>query len=131
MDKKEITDDDIKEVVVRLGETTSQLLIERGVYDHFTRFPGWNIVIDIFRKYFELEFAEKALFIINNFDLSGHYTETNGGVEHWIVEELFDNNFENNLEDMLVRRRVKEEKTKVSSILSPDNGEHDNFKKRL
>ncbi len=131
MDKKEITDDDIKEVVVRLGETTSQLLIERGVYDHFKKFPGWNIVIDIFRKYFELEFAEKALFIINNFDLSGHYTETNGRVEHWIVEELFDNNFENNLEDMLVRRRVKEEKNKVSSILSPDDGEHDNFKKRL
>lgn len=131
MDKKEITDDDIKEVVVRLGETTSQLLIERGVYDHFTKFPGWNIVIDIFWKYFELEFAEKALFIINNFDLSGHYTEKNGGVEHWIVEELFDNNFENSLEDMLVKRRVKEEKVKVNSILSPDNGEHDNFRKRL
>lgn len=30
MDKTEITDDDIKEVVVRLGETTSQLLRERG-----------------------------------------------------------------------------------------------------
>lgn len=40
MDKEEITNDDIKEVVVRLGETTSQLLIERGVYDHFTKFPG-------------------------------------------------------------------------------------------
>jgi hypothetical protein len=30
MDKTEITDDDIKEVVGRLGETTSQLLSERG-----------------------------------------------------------------------------------------------------
>lgn len=131
MDKREITGDEIKEVVVRLGETTSQLLVERGVYDHFTEFPGWNIVIDIFRKYFELEFAEKALFIINNFDLSGHYTETNGGVEHWIVKELFDNNFESNLEEMLVRRRVKEEKVKVISILNPDNGEYDDFRKRL
>ena len=131
MDKEEITDDDIKEVVVRLGETTSQLLIERGVYDHFKKFPGWNIVIDIFRKYFELEFAEKALFIINNCDLSGYYTEENGEVEHWILEELFDNNFENSLEDMLVRRRVKEEKVKVNSILIPDNDEYDDFRKRL
>ncbi|WP_431021927.1 DUF4375 domain-containing protein [Erwinia rhapontici] len=131
MDKTEITDDDIKEVVVRLGETTSQLLIERGVYNHFTAFPGWNIVIDIFWKHFELEFAEKALFIINNFYLSGYYTETNGGIEHWIVKELFDNNFESNLEEMLVRRRVKEEKVKVINILNPDDGEHDDFRKRL
>lgn len=131
MDKREITGDEIKEVVVRLGETTSQLLVERGVYDHFTEFPGWNIVIDIFWKHFEFEFAEKALFIINNFDLSGYYTETNGGIEHWIVKELFDNNFESNLEEMLVRRRVKEEKVKVISILNPDNGEYDDFRKRL
>lgn len=130
MDKTEITDQDIKGVVVRLGETTSQLLSERGG-DNFLDFPGGNIVIELFWKYFELSFAEKALFIINNFDLSSYYTEKNGGVEHWIVEELLDSNFDNTLEDMLVRRRVKEEKDKVSSILNPENGECDDFRKRL
>jgi len=131
MDKKEITSDDIKEVVVRLGETTSQLLIDKGVYDHFIDFPGGKLIIDMFWKYFELDFAEKALFIINNFDLSGHYTDKNGEVEHWIIDELLDSNFDNTLEDMLVRRRVKEEKDKVSSILNPENGERDDFRKRL
>ncbi|MBK0099225.1 hypothetical protein IBT49_24805 [Erwinia sp. S63] len=61
MDKTEVTDDDIKEVVVRLGETTSQLLSERGVSDNFLDFPGGNIVIELFLKHFELSFAEKAL----------------------------------------------------------------------
>ena len=131
MDKTEVTDDDIKEVVVRLGETTSKLLSDRGVSDNFLDFPGINIVIEIFGKYFELSFAEKALFIINNFDLSSYYTEKNGEIEHWIVEELLDSNFDNTLEDMLVRRRVKEEKNKVSSILNPENGECDDFRKRL
>ena len=131
MDKREITGDEIKEVVVRLGETTSQLLSERGVSDNFLDFPGGNIVIELFLKHFELSFAEKALFIINNFDLSIHYTGKNGEIEHWIVEELLDSNFDNTLEDMLVRRRVKEEKNKVSSRLNPENGECDDFRKRL
>ncbi|WP_242389019.1 hypothetical protein [Kosakonia cowanii] len=131
MDKKEITNDDIKEVVVRLGEITSKLLSGRGVSDNFLDFPGGNIVIELFWKHFEVSFAEKALFIINNFDLSSFYTEKNGGVEHWIVEELLDYNFDNTFEDMLVRRKVKEEKDKVSCILNPENGECDDFRKRL
>ena len=131
MDKTEITDDDIKEVVVRLGETTSKLLSDRGVSDNFVDFPGVNIVIEIFGKYFELSFAEKALFIINNFDLSSYYTEKNGEIEHWIVEELLDSNLDNTLEDILVRRRVKQEKDNVSSILNPENGDCDDFRKRL
>ncbi|WP_067707730.1 hypothetical protein [Erwinia sp. ErVv1] len=80
MDKTEIIDDDIKEVVVRLGETTSQLLSERGGSDHFFDFPGGNIVIELFWKHLELSFAEKALFIINNFDLSSFYTEKMAGL---------------------------------------------------
>jgi len=131
MDKTEITDDDIKEVVVRLGETTSQLLRERGVSENFLDFPSGNIVIELFWKNLELSFAEKSLFIINNFDLSSYYTEKNGGVEHWIIDELLDSNFDNTLEDMLVRRRVKEEKDKVRSILNPENGERDDFRKRI
>lgn len=131
MDKIEITDDDIKEVVIRLGEHTSRLLSDRGVSNNFLNFPGGNIVIELFWKHFELSFAEKSLFIINNFDLSNYYTGKNGEVEHWIVEELLDYNFENTLEDMLVRRRVKEEKDKVSSILNPENGECDDSRKRL
>lgn len=75
MDRKEIMNDDIKEVVVRLGENTSKLLSDRGIYDDFMDFPGVNIVIELFCKHFELSFAEKALFIINNFDLSEHYTK--------------------------------------------------------
>ncbi|MEN4833042.1 hypothetical protein [Pantoea vagans] len=131
MDKTEVTDDDIKEVVVRLGETTSQLLSERGVSDNSLDFPGGNIVIELFLKHFELSFAEKVFFIINNFDLSIYYTGKNGEIEHWIVEELLDSNFDNTLEDMLVRRRVKEEKNKVSSILNPENGECNDCRKRL
>lgn len=131
MDKTEITDDDIKEVVIRLGEHTSKLLSDRGVSNNFLNFPGGNIVIELFWKHFELSFAEKALFIINNFDLSNYYTGKNGEVEHWIVEELLDYNFENTLEDMLVRRRVKEEKDNVSSILNPENDECSDFIKRL
>lgn len=131
MDKTEITDGDIKEVVIRLGETTSQLLSERGVSDNFLDFPGGNIAIELFWKHFKLNFAEKALYITNNFDLSNYYTEKNGRVEHWIVEELLDSNFDNTLEDMLVRRRVKEEKDKVSSILNPEYDECGDFIKRL
>lgn len=44
---------------------------------------------------------------------------------------MLDSNFDNTLEDMLVRRRVKEEKDNVSSILNPENGECDDFRKRL
>ena len=66
--------------MVRLGDTTSQLLSERGVSDNFLDFPGGNIVIELFWKHFELSFAEKALFIINNFYLSSYYTEKNGGL---------------------------------------------------
>lgn len=131
MDKTEITGEDIKEVVIRLGEHTSKLLSDRGVSKNFLNFPGGNIVIELFWKHFELSFAEKVFFIINNFDLSSYYTEKNGDVEHWIVEELLDSNFDNTLEDMLVRRRVKEEKDNVSSILNPENGESDDFRKRL
>lgn len=61
-------------------------------------------MIKLFWKHFELSFSEKALSIINNFDLLSCYTEKNGVVEHWIVEELLDSNFDNTLEDMLVRR---------------------------
>ncbi|MBO1588493.1 hypothetical protein [Yersinia pseudotuberculosis] len=107
------------------------MLNDRGVYDNFTDIPRRNIVIEIFWKHFELGFAVKALFIINNFDLSDYYTELNGGIEHWIVGELLDNNFDNTFEDMLVRKRIKEEKDKVSSILNPDNGECNDFRKRL
>lgn len=131
MGKEGITDEDIKGVVVRLGEQTSKLLSDRGVSDNFLDFPSINIVIELFSKNFELSFAEKTLFIINNFDLSSYYTKKNGQVEQWIVEELLDNNFDNSLEDMLVRRRVKEEKDKLSSLLNPENGECDDFRKRL
>ncbi|MBK0127046.1 hypothetical protein IAE30_25215 [Pantoea sp. S61] len=102
-----------------------------GGSNNFLNFPGGNIVIELIWKHFELSFAEKALFIINNFDLSSYYTEKNGEIEHWIVEELLDYNLDNTLEDMLVRRRVKEEKDNVSSILNPKNGECDDFRKRL
>jgi hypothetical protein len=105
--------------------------VKGGVSDNFLDFPGGNIVIELFLKHFEISFAEKVLFIINNFDLSIFYTGKNGEIEHWIVEELLDSNFDNTLEDMLVRRRVKEEKNKVSSILNPENGECDDFRKRL
>lgn len=131
MDKNDITDDDIKEVVVRLGEHTSKLLNDRGVYDNYIDFPGQNIMVELFWKHFELGFAEKTLFIINNFNLSNHYTETNGAIEHWIVGEILDNNFDNTIEDILVRRRIKEEKEKINSILDPDKSECDDLRKRL
>lgn len=48
MYKKEITDDDIKEVVVRIGEHTLKLLSDRGIHDNFIDFPGINIATEIF-----------------------------------------------------------------------------------
>lgn len=47
------------------------------------------------------------------------------------MEELLDNNFDNTIEDMLMRRRIKEEKDKVSSILNPHSDEHNGLSKRL